>query len=314
MNIEEIAFFRDQNLEYINTIAQGGFGLIFYVYNTLYKSEFALKKIPIDHFNQSEIDSLLTIDDPHIVRLYKYYIFNGYVYLLMEYCPSDLEKFLSERQKYTSPCLIQNTLSEVAKCVKACHDHKIAHCDIKPSNFLVDKYGRLKIADFGMATMCNRSKPSASFHGTLLFMAPEIFGINYYNPSRADIWAMGVTMYYIVTGQYPFNGLDQRAVKDSVEKGIYNQEPVRDSLLRDLISRCLETDLMYRATIDEVLSHPYFEKTFSHGIMSPNQRSTDNIVRPSIPNGRKLNRNRSHNTFNLSSFSRVRSQIPTIIE
>ncbi|EAX89756.1 CAMK family protein kinase [Trichomonas vaginalis G3] len=306
MNAPEIDFFKGQNIEIVNVIGEGGFGSVFYVYSHTYKTYFALKKIPQDKFKQAEIDCLMTIDDPYIVRLYKYYKFEDNYYLLMEYCPNDLDRLLHDRSKMSNPILIQKIVRDVIMAVRACHNIKIAHCDIKPANFLIDNYGRIKICDFGMSTFCTQDKATSSvFRGTFYFMAPEVFDHNQYNPIRTDIWSLGVTLYYIATGVLPFNGLNKLALKDSVTKGIYNEDLVRDSLLKDLIARCLEGDLNFRCTIDDLVEHPYFSKTFSDRGDRLLLKKGDVIVKPKAVASLKISKHRSSPLFSGFNVSRV---------
>lgn len=305
MNQDELDFLKQYEIEVVDVIGQGGFGSVYYVYSTRYKTYFALKRIPENNFKQAEIDCLLTTDDPRIVRLYKYYKYQSNFYLLMEYCPNDLERLLSDRQKFSNPALTQRVIYDVIKAVKSCHDLNIAHCDIKPSNFLIDSYNRIKICDFGMSTICTKSKPNNAFKGTLNFMAPELFGVANYNPLRSDIWSLGVTLYYIATGQYPFNGMDQHAMKDKITKGIYSKDLIHDSLLRDLISGCIETDLEYRSKVDDLINHPYFQKTFSDRGERMLLKSKEVIVRPFASQSQKINKIRSSPIFLGISASRV---------
>lgn len=305
MNPGEIEYFKQHDIQIISSIGEGGYGSVYYVYSSTYKTYFALKKIPQKNFKQAEIDCLMTLDDPNIVRLYKYYKYEDNFYLLMEYCPSDLNKLLANKQKMSNPAVVQKIISDVIKAVKACHLIQIAHGDIKSSNFLIDSYGRIKICDFGMSTMYTQSNCSTSlFKGTLHFMAPEVFSIGHYDPIRADIWSLGVTLYVIATGYYPFNGLDQHALKDNITKGLYNQDALHDPLLKDLIAGCLETDLTYRSTISELSTHPYFSKTFvNRGERIPLKKGE--IVRPNASSSLRISKHRSTPLFSGLSASRV---------
>lgn len=297
MIAEEIDFLKSQGIDYLNLIGQGAFGSIIRVYSTKYKAEFALKKIPKKMFKQTEVECLMAIDDPLIVRLYEYFMFKDNVYMLIELCCTDLEKIIMSRIRQMNRSSTQKMINDVIKCIKVCHDHGIAHCDIKPSNFLIDQYGRVKISDFGLS-MPNISLHTSVYHfkGTINFMAPEMFDVNNFNPMVADIWALGVTMYYIATGTYLFQG------RDAIEKGYYIEENVKDLLLRDLIGRCLESIPENRANLNEILSHPYFEKRFA-------EKSVTMI--PKVPQSHASNigyvrKNRSHSLFTVSSITRAR--------
>lgn len=207
----------------------------------------------------SEVDCLMEIDDPWIVRLYNNYVFDNHIYMLMEHCVGDLSKFLG---KETPPkgIELQSYIRGVITAVKACHDKNIAHCDLKPSNFLIDTYGRIKIGDFGLSTIF-RDKPTAScVKGTPMFMAPEIFKPYEYNPMKADIWAMGVTLYVIATGMLPFHGRNIGEIVSKIENCDYNIQLVEDNDLKILIAQCLDLDPECRPTPDQLLIMNYFKK------------------------------------------------------
>ncbi|EAY09896.1 CAMK family protein kinase [Trichomonas vaginalis G3] len=228
-----------------------------------YGSNFALKKIPEEFFNQSEIDCLIAIDHPKIVSLYRYYRFDGCVYMLMEYCPNDLNKLMKSRRQIESSELY-SYVSAVLEAVKACHDRCIAHSYIKPSNFFIDKYNRIKIGDFGLSKMYKDKPLSSLLEGTELFMAPEIFTENQYNPMKSDIWAVGVTIYFMATHLYPFYSKDPEILFEKIQSGVYSDDCIDDKNLCKVISSCLKINPYERLTINQLLELPYFQKEDSY--------------------------------------------------
>lgn len=265
MNSQEIEFLENNDIIVHHMIAKGGYGEVYYVFHQTYKTYFALKKIPEFYFNESEIDCLKSINDPRIVHLYKYYKFNEHVYLLLEYCPNDIEKLMKMKKKFTNEELTQIAY-EMILTIKACHDRKIAHCDIKPSNFMIDMYGRIKICDFGLSTIIKENSRSSQFKGTMLFMAPEFFKMKDYNPFAADIWALGVTLYYMATSNLPFYANSQLLTLQQILSGLYNADAVANPLLRHVIERCIVNEPSSRATVYELLQNSLF------AFCSPNKR------------------------------------------
>ena len=83
MDPDEVVFFENLGLTYTETIAKGGYGLVYLVHSDHYQSYFAMKKIPEKLFNEAEVNCLKAIYDPNIVALYNYYKFQNYVYMLM---------------------------------------------------------------------------------------------------------------------------------------------------------------------------------------------------------------------------------------
>lgn len=287
MDSDEIAFLEQNGIIINDVIAQGGFGVIYYVYSTKYKTNFALKKIPQTRFVQEEFECLQKIDESNVVSLYQFLKFKDSIYVLMEYCPFDLERLFKIRPKLNDHDLY-DYIKQIVLAVKTCHDRRIAHCDIKPSNFMVDKYGRVKLGDFGLATFLDGTNCKV-YKGTKLFMAPEIFCKKTYNPIMADIWALGVSIYFMATHTYPFFGNDNIELCKMIVSGIYSDGFIEDNLLRHLISRCLEVNPEKRATIDELLSMPYFKQFSIEENEKVNltrrqsyQPNHDSIIRPKL--------------------------------
>lgn len=268
MEQDEHKFFLSQGIQFKRLIAKGGFGVVFLVYSNQYQNNFALKKIPGNLFNQSELDCLIAIDDHSIVSLYNYYKYGKFVYLLMEYCPLDLASVIKSQSKISSVDRLRY-IHDMVLSLKACHDRNIAHSDIKPSNFFVDQYGRVKIGDFGFSSIYRENPSSMQFRGTRLFMAPELFYSHPYNPLTADIWALGVTIYLLVTGKYPFYSNDSDNLVRLITIGFYSTKEIDDKNLQDLIARCLQTNTNSRATVTELLLHPYFNPFNTQPVKKP---------------------------------------------
>lgn len=284
MDPEETAFLQSLGLTYTETIAKGGYGIIYLTHSNQYNSYFAVKKIPTKLFNEAEVACLKSFYDPNIVQLYNYYKFEDHVYMVMEYCPTDLEKIMKQRKVFTETELLRYS-QDVICAIKACHDKNIAHCDIKPSNFLQDKYGRLKIGDFGLSSFYDQNYQCSLFKGTIIYMAPEIFGKDDYNPIVADIWAIGVTLYFMATRKYPFFSLDVNELKQKICAGKYDDTLIQNQNLRDVIAACLEVNPQLRANVQKLLSMPYFieeEENLPLSGMNNYTRSHNLIVKPKL--------------------------------
>ncbi|XP_010425949.1 PREDICTED: serine/threonine-protein kinase GRIK1-like [Camelina sativa] len=138
------------------------------------------------------------------------------------------------------------------------HAHNVIHGDIKPDNLFVTSTGRVKIGDFSVSQVFKddddqlRRSP-----GTPVFTAPECcLGITYSGKS-ADTWAVGVTLYRMILGVYPFLG---DTLQDTYDKIVYNPLIILDELnphLKNLIEGLLCKDPNQRMTLKAVAEHPW---------------------------------------------------------
>mmetsp|Transcript_4595 Transcript_4595/g.4459 ORF Transcript_4595/g.4459 Transcript_4595/m.4459 type:complete len:206 (-) Transcript_4595:22-639(-) len=137
----------------------------------------------------------------------------------------------------------------------------VVHRDIKPLNLLLDANNNLKISDFGSAQeMANGRDEFSNSAGTWAFMAPELHGGNGSFKGRpVDIWAMGVTLFYMLEGKTPFNG---RRLIDLYE-AVKNEEVIVPEKfnedLKDLILKMLNKDPEQRATLEQIKAHPWLK-------------------------------------------------------
>ncbi|KAJ1660457.1 hypothetical protein IWQ61_000636 [Dispira simplex] len=141
------------------------------------------------------------------------------------------------------------------------HHTGIIHRDIKPDNLLLDHTGQLKIVDFGISEMFEKTsdmiKRSA---GSPAFMAPELCHPNHGEVSGtlADIWSFGVTLYCLVVGKIPFKGDSAPAIYEAIrnELLVIPDIGLSDSLC-DLLTKMLDKNPATRATIPAIRVHPW---------------------------------------------------------
>ena len=105
---------------------------------------------------------------------------------------------------------------QIVMGVEYCHQHLICHRDLKPENLLLDKNKKVKVADFGMASLQVPTKLLETSCGSPHYACPEIIkGIRYDGPP-ADIWSCGVILYALVTGNLPFDDENIRKLLNKV--------------------------------------------------------------------------------------------------
>ena len=166
---------------------------------------------------QREVKAAARLAHPHIVTAYDADEAGGLHFLVMEYVDgSDLAGMVKQQ----GPLPVNQALDfllQAARGLEHAHGEGVVHRDIKPSNLLVDKKGTLKILDMGLARMSDPladpgASPGAdltqsgSIMGTIDYMAPEQAMDSRQADARADIYSLGCTLHYLLTGRPPYSG------------------------------------------------------------------------------------------------------------
>ena len=126
---------------------------------------------------------------------------------------------------------------------------------------MVDDTGELKLIDFGFAIKIEDPRKNVfNFCGTTVYMSPEIFQRKAYDPFKADVWALGVLLYKVVTGVYPFEYNDNASFMKLLSEGQVNYRLIKDWKLKRLLEEMLEVNELNRINIDGVLRHEWLRR------------------------------------------------------
>lgn len=151
---------------------------------------------------------LSQLQHPHIVRLYGIEEAYATVFLIMEMVEgSDLDSLLEKHTRFSCDA-VRRILYQAASALHHAHEHGIVHRDVKPANLLMNHRGHVKVSDFGLAVQPSKDKEVQSAQkpeGSPSYMAPEQI---MWQPvdHRADIYALGITAFKMLTGVLPFQG------------------------------------------------------------------------------------------------------------
>jgi serine/threonine protein kinase len=241
-------------------LGKGAFGIVLKGYDPELNREVAIKVPRRERLRTpeavraylAEAKLLASLDHPGIVPVYDCgRTDDGLCYVVSKYIEgSDLARLMStERMSYDRAASL---IATVAEALHAAHKRGLVHCDIKPANILVTKSGQPVVADFGLAIRDqHQALQSGQIAGTSHYMSPEqARGERHRLDGRADIWALGVILYELVTHRRPFDGLTFKQILDEV----IHREPkpprmVDDSIpikLERIILRCLNKDVSAR--------------------------------------------------------------------
>jgi serine/threonine protein kinase len=252
-------------------LGEGGHGSVFRIKTIDESSEkvYALKLTNLWKLHPEEYKNLThraktefkvgQVDSENVVRSFSFGFIQGNPYLIMEYCSNG--NLVSNLDKFRNSHDYNNFAHSLLSGLHALHLNGIIHRDIKPENILFDDKYYLKLTDFGISAILNNRLTEVNFfgkakeqYGTILFAPPEQLNESkYYKytlPSM-DIYAFGLTMYYLISGgKNPFGDFESveesKIYKDKKKKGIatplthYNFSVEKRWI--DLIEKCTKKD------------------------------------------------------------------------
>ncbi|MBI5388256.1 MAG: serine/threonine protein kinase [Verrucomicrobia bacterium] len=224
-------------LEILECLGRGGMGVVYKARQKTLNRFVALKLLApervldpqfAERFTR-EAQALAALNHPNIVTIHDFGQTGGFYYLLMEFVDGVNLRQLLRARKFT-PEEALAIVPPLCDALQFAHDRGIVHRDIKPDNLLLDKAGRVKVADFGIAKMLgtvnasgNADEPAAPENatqttvGTPGYSAPEQQTDPQRVDSRADIYSLGVVFYEMLTGELPRKPIEPPSRKVQID-------------------------------------------------------------------------------------------------
>ncbi|MFN6311170.1 MAG: serine/threonine protein kinase, partial [Planctomyces sp.] len=213
-------------------LGQGGMGKVFLARQVSLDRLVAVKTLSrelskkegfIARFER-EARAMAKIDHPNVLKIYAVDSAHGIHFAAIEYVDGQsLQKWLDQLGRLSVGDAVHLAI-RCAEALRYAHAENMVHRDIKPDNILLTKKGVVKVADFGLAKAMDDDvsmTQSGTGLGTPLYMAPEQARNAKHVDSRCDIYALGVTLYHMLTGQLPYTGKTTLEVIMAKEKGRY---------------------------------------------------------------------------------------------
>ncbi|MFN7147434.1 MAG: serine/threonine-protein kinase, partial [Myxococcota bacterium] len=257
------------DFQLVKKLGQGGMGTVFLAKQVSLDRLVALKTLSKELAKREdfvarflrEARSMARLDHPNVVRVYAAETSQGLNYAAIEYVDGQsMQKWMDALGKLSVGDALCVTIT-AADALRHAHEQQMIHRDVKPDNILVTKRGVVKVADFGLAKAVDEDvsmTQSGTGLGTPLYMAPEQGRNAKHVDVRTDIYALGCTLYYFLTGRLPFTGKDAVEIILAKEQGKFSSvrklNPEVPERLDLMIDKMLARDPAHRyATCAELL-------------------------------------------------------------
>ncbi|XP_062213643.1 mitogen-activated protein kinase kinase 9-like [Phragmites australis] len=260
--------FRLADFDKLAVLGRGNGGT---VYKVRHRETCALYALKVLHQGDAaaEADILSRTASPFVVRCHSVLpATSGDVALLLELADGGSLDSVRSRCGAFPEAALAEVAAQALSGLAYLHARRIVHLDIKPANLLATTTGGVKVADFGIAKVLSRAGDHCtSYMGTAAYMSPERFDPEehggHYDPCAADVWSLGVTVLELLMGRYPLLPAGQQPNWAALMCAIcFGELPAlpddaASAKLQDFLAVCLQKDYRKRASVAELLAHPF---------------------------------------------------------
>ena len=256
--------------QFIRWIKSGGYGQVFLSKHVYTNKEYAIKQIDTSEFSNEDLYNisrenliLRSMVHKNVIRCYNSFAHENKFYTVMDFAEGGELTYLLKDKGALSEDEAKKIFKQIYEAVCYIHSRNIIHRDLKPNNilFLDKEKTHIVIIDFGISGMSNGNQKEKIKAGTTRFLPPEIVGGEEFSSSqKLDIWALGVILFLMVEGCYPFNGKSTKEIilailKENIE---FNKKIKISNALKNLIGGMLEKNHRFRIDDDSDLFNKWF--------------------------------------------------------
>jgi len=266
--------FSEKNYEYefniIGNIKKGGFSEIFLAKHNLTNKLYAIKKTNLSEFGldslyivSREAMFLESLKHKNIIKIYNSYLSKGNLYIIMDYAKGgELTNVVKENGLDENMCKFY--FKQIYSAIQFMHSKNIVHRDIKLNNilFLDEDKKNIVLIDFGISGCSNGNNSDVIKAGTINYMPPEMCDKNKFDTSdKIDIWALGIILYILFTGNFPFDGKNNTQIMEKIVKQplIFPKKKKISETLYILLKSLLEKNPINRININSPLFNDWFD-------------------------------------------------------
>eukprot|EP00439_Symbiodinium_sp_Y106_P081627 s980_g20.t1 len=195
----------------------------------------------------------------NIIQLFEVVETPSQIVLVMEFANGgDLLRYVRTQRRLQEPS-VKDLFKQLMDGLAHVHDMCVVHRDIKLENLLLDPYGCVKIADFGVAVVAQPGRQLHEHCGTPSYIAPEILLEAGYEGFPADVWSSGVSLYAMLCGRLPFKGKSMPDLKRSILRGQYHLPDHLSPSSVSLVNTMLMLEPRSRPRVGAVLAHDFLQ-------------------------------------------------------
>ena len=210
---------------------------------------------------KNEISILKQLNHENIMKLYEVIDTKKYIYLILEYINgiSLMEYLKNKPQKRIEENKCKEIFYQIVKGINYCQMKNIYHRDIKLENILLIDEKIVKIIDFGFSVKCSIHCYQKFLCGTPNYMSPEIINKNKYIPKYSDLWSLGVLLYIMLIGSFPFKAKTEEFLIKKINKCEYELPNFISINAKNLIKKILLLEPKNRLSTEDILLDSWFE-------------------------------------------------------
>lgn len=238
-----------------------------------------------------EVRLLEQVQHPNVVNFYECIDANLHLYIAVELVDGGSMRQYLNRQAYRrlEETHVRRLFYQVCDGLSYLHERCIAHRDVKLENLLLDRSAEhVKVIDFGFAVQCaSREQKLKCFCGTPSYMAPEMVMGREYSGFAVDVWALGVLLFVLLSGRFPFKGQTESELYSKIKRGGFQFPDAVSQIPRRLIRGIMRLDHGSRPTAQQIMQHPWLEAAFND-MSSKSAASQTSSSTNTMPDGRSV--------------------------
>lgn len=254
--------------EYIleRTIGKGNFAVVKLATHNIIKAKVAIKimnksLLGLNNLEKvtREIEAMKRLEHPHIVKLYQVLETDTKIFMVMEYAEKgEVFDHISQAHAFTEKDA-RELFWQVVCAINYCHKSSVVHRDLKAENLLLNSNYQIKVADFGFCNFFELHKLLSTHCGSPQYAAPEVFKGELYDGPLADVWSLGVVLYIMVCGSFPFPGESLGDIRNQVLRGLVRFPFFLSTSCEYLVRGMLQVDPSKRFRIEQIISTPWMQ-------------------------------------------------------